>query len=244
MGETLTADTSGIDDDDGLTNVVFSYQWLRDDAEIAAATGATYTLVAADQGKTIKVTISFTDAEGNPETLTSDPTGEVAPDPGPLTTFTLVDTSTDPDKLLGTLEDGRAPTLAAPAGDSYGIRVDTDSNHDDHDDIHKVVLALSGAKTEGKTEWEPPYSLYGDSGGGEPYRREPASRKLRPDGHGLQKEWRRAGDSQGLLQHGVCGSGRGAAARSEHQCHGRARHRRHRTGGRDADGGYVRHRRR
>ena len=88
----------------------------------------------------------------------------MAPDPGPLTTFTLVDTSTDPDKLLGTLEDGRAPTLAAPAGDSYGIRVDTDSNHDDHDDIHKVVLALSGAKTEGKTEWEPPYSLYGDSG--------------------------------------------------------------------------------
>ena len=28
----------------------------------------------------------------------------------------------------------------------------------------KVELALSGAKTEGKTEWEPPYSLYGDSG--------------------------------------------------------------------------------
>ena len=160
VGETLTADTSGIDDDDGLTNVAFSYQWLRDDAEIAAATGATYTLVAADQGKTIKVTVSFTDDEGNPETLTSDPTGEVAPESGPLTAFTLVDTSTDPDKALGTLEDGRSLTLAAPAGDSYGIRVDTDSN----DDIRKVELALSGAKTEGKTEWEPPYSLYGDSG--------------------------------------------------------------------------------
>ena len=66
--------------------------------------------------------------------------------------------------MLGTLEDGIALTLTGPAGDSYGIRVDTDSNHDDHDDIHKVVLALSGAKTEGKTEWEPPYSLYGDSG--------------------------------------------------------------------------------
>ena len=38
--------------------------------------------------------------------------------------------------------------------------MDTDSN----DDIRKVELALSGAKTEGKTEWEPPYSLYGDSG--------------------------------------------------------------------------------
>ena len=51
-----------------------------------------------------------------------------------------------------------------PDSDIYGIRVDTDSNHDDHDDIQKVVLALSGAKDVNKTEWEPPYSLYGDSG--------------------------------------------------------------------------------
>ena len=66
VGETLTADTSGIIDDDGLTNVAFSHQWLRGDAEIASATGETYTLVKADEGKTIKVTVSFTDAEGNP----------------------------------------------------------------------------------------------------------------------------------------------------------------------------------
>ena len=93
-------------------------------------------------------------------TLTVSFTVAVAPESGPLTAFTLVDTSTDPDKVLGTLEDGRTLTLAAPAGDSYGIRVDTESN----DDIQKVELALSRAKTEGKTEWEPPYSLYGDSG--------------------------------------------------------------------------------
>ena len=160
VGGTLTADTSGIDDDDRLDHVAFSYQWLADDAEIAGATGETYTLIEADEGKTIKVTVSFTDAEGNPETLTSDPTGEVDSEAGPLTAFTVVDTSTDPDKVLGTLEDGRTLTLAAPAGDSYGIRVDTESN----DDIQKVELALSRAKTEGKTEWEPPYSLYGDSG--------------------------------------------------------------------------------
>ena len=164
VGETLTAETSGIDDDDGLTNVVFAYQWVRSDggsdSNIQDATGSSYTLTEDDEGRTIKVTVSFTDAEGNPETLTSDLTGEVAPASGPLTAFTVVDTSTDPDKVLGTLEDGRTLTLAAPAGDSYGIRVDTESN----DDIQKVVLALSGAKTEGKTEWEPPYSLYGDSG--------------------------------------------------------------------------------
>ena len=78
VGQTLTADTSGINDDDGLTNGVFSYQWLADDAVIAGATGATYTLVAADEGKTVKVKVSFTDDRGNPETLTSDPTGAVA----------------------------------------------------------------------------------------------------------------------------------------------------------------------
>ena len=164
VGETLTADVSGIGDDDGLTNVAFSYQWLRGDAGIAAATGPTYTLVAADQGKTIKVTVSFTDAEGNAETLTSDPTGAVSPDPGPLTTFTVVDTSSDPDTPLGTPVDGGTLTLAGPSSDSYGIRVNTDSNHDGHDDIRKVELALSGAKTESKTEWEAPYSLYGDDG--------------------------------------------------------------------------------
>ena len=164
VDETLAADTSGIDDDDGLTNVVFSYQWLADDAEVAGATGAAYTLVADDEGKAIKVKVSFTDERGNEETLTSDPTGAVAPDPGPLTVFTLVDASTDPDTLLGTLEDGDTLTLADPDNDSYGIRVDTDSSHDGHDDIRKVELAVSGAKDTGKTEWEPPYSLYGDSG--------------------------------------------------------------------------------
>ena len=192
VGGTLTADISGISDDDGLTNVAFSYSWTRSDGtgdtNIQDATGSSYTLTEEDEGKTIKVTVSFTDDAGNTESLPSDPTGEVAPESGPLTAFALVDTSSDPDKVLGTLEDGRTLTLAAPAGDSYGIRVDTDPNHDDHDDIHKVVLALSGAKNVNKPEWEPPYSLYGDSGSGQPGRREPACRELRPDGHGLQEE--------------------------------------------------------
>ena len=81
VGETLTADTSGIDDDDGLDNAAFTYQWIRndgtDDTEIADATDADYTLTEDDEGKTIKVKVSFTDDEGNAESLTSDPTGEV-----------------------------------------------------------------------------------------------------------------------------------------------------------------------
>ena len=51
VGETLTADTSGIADDDGLKNVSFSYQWLADDTAIQGATKSTYTLIEADERK-------------------------------------------------------------------------------------------------------------------------------------------------------------------------------------------------
>ena len=72
VGETLTANTTGISDSDGLTNASFTYQWLADDADISGATGSSYTLVAADVGKAIKVTVSFTDDAGNEESVTSD----------------------------------------------------------------------------------------------------------------------------------------------------------------------------
>ena len=76
-GEMLTADTSGIDDADGLTNVAFSYQWLADDADIQDATGSTYTLTDDDVGKAISVRATFTDDAGNEESLTSEATAEV-----------------------------------------------------------------------------------------------------------------------------------------------------------------------
>ena len=79
VGETLTADTTGISDDDGLDNAAFAYQWLADDAEIDGATASSYTLVADDAGKAIKVRVSFTDDAGNDEDLTSAATGAVAP---------------------------------------------------------------------------------------------------------------------------------------------------------------------
>ena len=77
VGETLTANTSGVADGDGLSNVQYEYQWLADDSEISGATNATYTLVAADQGKAVKVQVRFTDDEGNEETLTSAATDAV-----------------------------------------------------------------------------------------------------------------------------------------------------------------------
>ena len=89
VGETLTADTSGIADDDGLSNSVFSYQWQADGAEISSATSDTYTLADADEGKAMSVTVSFTDDAGNDETLTSAATGAVDGAPStPLTALT------------------------------------------------------------------------------------------------------------------------------------------------------------
>ena len=81
VGETLTADTSGIADADGLDNATFSYQWIADDSDIAGATGSTYTLAAADEGKVVKVRVSFTDDAGHAETLTSTATVAVAAKP-------------------------------------------------------------------------------------------------------------------------------------------------------------------
>ena len=76
VGETLTADTSGIADADGLSNPNYTFQWVScggpTDVCILGATNSTYTLVADDAGKTIKVLVSFTDDAGNPESLASD----------------------------------------------------------------------------------------------------------------------------------------------------------------------------
>ena len=82
VGQTLTAGTTAIMDADGLTSVSYTYQWIRvatDNTEtnISSATASTYTLVAADQGTTVKVTVSFTDDANNPETLTSAATATV-----------------------------------------------------------------------------------------------------------------------------------------------------------------------
>ena len=85
VGETLTADTSGIADEDGLTNVTFSYQWIVSDGgadiDITSATDSSYTLVDADEGLVIKVRVSFTDDAGNEEAFTSAATATVAARP-------------------------------------------------------------------------------------------------------------------------------------------------------------------
>ena len=111
VDETLTADTSGISDDDGLSNVSYSYQWIAGGLDIAGATGSSYTLTSNEQGKRIKVRVAFVDDRGNYETLTSEATPSVKAEdqPGTVSLFparprvgtVLSAALTDPDGLEG-----------------------------------------------------------------------------------------------------------------------------------------------
>ena len=85
VGETLTADTSGIADADGLTKVSYSYQWTAGGSDIDGATGSSHTLTASEQGHTVQVRVTFTDDRNNAEALTSIATAAVAAAPEPLT---------------------------------------------------------------------------------------------------------------------------------------------------------------
>ena len=65
-----------------MDSVSFSYQWLSSrDTEISGATNDSYALVSADEGKYIKVRVSFTDDAANAESLTSAATATVAAAP-------------------------------------------------------------------------------------------------------------------------------------------------------------------
>ena len=92
VGDTLTADASGIDDADGLTGATFAWQWIRvsggTETRIPGATSASYTVVAADAGATLKAEASFTDDGGTEETVESAETGAVAGAPS-LPTVTV-----------------------------------------------------------------------------------------------------------------------------------------------------------
>ena len=86
VGQPLAVDLTGIADEDGLTNVSYSYQWVRVDADglsnPADIADATYTLVDADLGKTLKVRVTFDDDGGSTGTLTSAATATVTPAAG------------------------------------------------------------------------------------------------------------------------------------------------------------------
>ena len=126
--QVLTADLSGIADEDGTTKAdnndvgfAYTYQWVQVDGssetDITGATGSTYTLATEDAGKTVKVKVSFTDdADFDEGPLTS----EAYPAMGTIgarnATIALVSNTGQP---LSSLVDwiggrGKAPRPAVP----------------------------------------------------------------------------------------------------------------------------------
>ena len=75
--QTLTVDTAGIADADGLG--ALSFQWLRDGIAIEGAAADRYTLGRADVGKSVSVRVSYIDGHGNLEQTVAGASGNVLP---------------------------------------------------------------------------------------------------------------------------------------------------------------------
>ena len=69
QGQVLTAVTAKLADADGLGTL--SYQWLRGGVAVDGATAGSYALTQADVGQAVAVRVSYTDALGATETVTS-----------------------------------------------------------------------------------------------------------------------------------------------------------------------------
>ena len=133
VGEELTALTDGIMDDDVLDDV-FTYQWVRVDADgtsneedITDALSSTYTLTADEQGKKVKVEVRFVDILGGEETRTSAPTATLAGAPNTAATGAPTITGTaQVGETLTTSTTGIADAngLTSPTYTYQWIRVD------------------------------------------------------------------------------------------------------------------------
>ena len=113
VGETLTAGIGDIADADGLPGTFpddYTFQWVRrdggTDSPITGATASTYTPVAADVGKKVKVTVDFTDDGGTGEARTSN----AYPSSGTIVSETLPELSFAPNTVTVN-EDAVSATL-------------------------------------------------------------------------------------------------------------------------------------
>ena len=70
-GETLTADSSGVSDEDGMNTTDATYQWYSGGAPITGATSSTYTLRNSDTGQLIQVSMTYDDTAGRSTTVLS-----------------------------------------------------------------------------------------------------------------------------------------------------------------------------
>ena len=85
VGSTLTGDTKGIADPNGLTNPGFNYQWQRMEngmpVDIPGAVSQTYTLTDDDVGKRVRLQVRFNDDEDTAEMRTGPATSVVTKAP-------------------------------------------------------------------------------------------------------------------------------------------------------------------
>ena len=181
VGERLTATAGTIADLDGLPDPFFSaaattVQWIQVDGatetDISGATSETYTLATADEGKKIKVKVSFEDDDGTAEgPLTSD----AYPSSGTVTAAPVTNNApTAANNTVTTAED----TDYTFAADDFGF-TDTDGG-DSLASVKIVTLPASGTLTLsgttigsgalpqtvtaaqlGNLKYSPPANLYG-----------------------------------------------------------------------------------
>ena len=240
VGETLAANTSGIADEDGLENAVFSYQWQAGGADISGATDSTYTLVDDDAGKAVSVAVSFTDDDGNEETLTG-AAGTV-----PADDYTV-------NEIWGTGNWGRVTVGGSATGvvekpgdrDFFGVNLSRGRTYRIDVAGHGDVGALEQVRLYGVFVYAEDLECSGayDDPGVTTYvltaeHSAPHSVAVRAegDGTGVYRVSVSESDDTGT----GCDTAPVAAAQAANTPgHGRARHHRHGPGGRDADGGYV-----
>ena len=140
VGHTLTASTSDIEDSDGLTNVRYEYQWIRvdgsDETDITDATSATYTLTDDDEGKKIKVRVSFTDDAGKRE--------------GPLTSDAYPSSGTVLEKPANTPATGK-PSISGTATVGHTLTAST-SDIEDGNGLTNVSYEYQWIRVDGSDE--------------------------------------------------------------------------------------------
>ena len=152
IGETLTVNTESITDDDGLGE--FSYQWMRDGAEISGANSATY-LVSSDDGDAVlSVQLSYTDQLGTAESLTSDNTSTIVSPHEYADNFTIT-SSFGSSVYEGTL---------SGAEEGSGNQISFTINQIDHQ-IRTVYVALQPASGQTTDFWD---NFWSNKIGGEP----------------------------------------------------------------------------
>ena len=125
VGEELSAATTGIEDDNGLTTPNYAYQWVRLDEEgetdIAGATDSTYTIQPEDADKRIKVRVTFTDDEGYEEGPLESMTTTRVPGLDTLVRNTEQPSDGDPVDLTSDVATGAQAFTTGANADGYAL---------------------------------------------------------------------------------------------------------------------------